>query len=183
MSKTKSLAGIRKVYSHTQSLGQCQRWLSRHLPHAETIAVVSNAEGAKMAARERGAAAIASKTAAALYGLQVLARNIEDEAKNTTRFLVIAEQDAPPSGRDKTSLILSTRNAPGAIYELLTPLAANGVSMSKLESRPARTGLWEYVFYVDLEGHGSDANVARALAELERKASLFKNLGSYPAAV
>jgi chorismate mutase/prephenate dehydratase len=182
MSKTKSLSAIRKVYSHTQSLAQCQGWLSRHLPHAETIAVVSNAEGAKMAARERGAAAIASKTAAALYGLQLLARNIEDEAKNTTRFLVIAEHDAAPSGRDKTSLILSTRNVPGAIHELLTPLAANGVSMSKLESRPARTGLWEYVFYVDIEGHAKDANVTRALAELERNASLFKNLGSYPAA-
>jgi chorismate mutase/prephenate dehydratase len=102
MSKTRTLSSIRKVYSHTQSLGQCQRWLSRHLPHAETIPVVSNAEAAKMAARERGAAAIASKTAASLYGLQLLARNIEDEAKNTTRFLVIAEHDAPPSGRDKT---------------------------------------------------------------------------------
>jgi chorismate mutase/prephenate dehydratase len=143
---------------------------------------VSNAEAAKMAARERGAAAIASKTAAELYGLQLLARNIEDEAKNTTRFLVIAEHDAPPSGKDKTSLILFTRNVPGAIHELLTPLAANGVSMSKLESRPARTGLWEYVFYVDVEGHAKEPNVARALAELERKASLFKNLGSYPAA-
>jgi chorismate mutase/prephenate dehydratase len=114
--------------------------------------------------------------------LQVLARNIEDHARNTTRFLVLAGHDAAPSGKDKTSLILATRNAPGAIHELLTPLAANGVSMTKLESRPARTGLWEYVFYVDIEGHAQDQNVARALIELERTASLFKNLGSYPAA-
>ncbi|HEV7799840.1 MAG TPA: prephenate dehydratase [Burkholderiales bacterium] len=182
MSKGRKLSAIKKVYSHTQSLAQCQHWLTRHLPHAETVPVVSNAEAARLAARERGTAAIASATAAALYGLQLLARNIEDEAKNTTRFLVMASHDAAPSGKDRTSLILATRNVPGAIHALLTPLAANGVSMSRLESRPARTGLWEYVFYVDIEGHARDANVARALAELERKASLFKNLGSYPAA-
>jgi len=182
MSKAKSLEAIVKVYSHMQSLAQCQHWLARHLPRAQTAAVVSNAEAARIAARERGAAAIASKTAADLYGLQLLAKNIEDEAKNTTRFLVIAGEDAAPSGRDKTSLILSTRNVPGAIHDLLTPLATNRVSMSRLESRPARTGLWEYVFYVDIEGHARDANVARALTEIERKASLFKNLGSYPAA-
>ena len=182
MSKAKSLGAIRKVYSHTQSLAQCQQWLARHLPQVETVAVVSNAEAAKLAAKERGAAAIASRTAAALYGLDILARNIEDEARNTTRFLVMAHDDAPPTGKDKTSLILATRNVPGAIHDLLTPLAQNRVSMTKLESRPARTGLWEYVFYVDIEGHTRDANVARALAELERKASMFKNLGSYPAA-
>jgi chorismate mutase/prephenate dehydratase len=178
-----ALSGIKKVYSHTQSLAQCQQWLARHLPHAEKVPVVSNAEAARLAARERGAAAIASKTASELYGLQLLARNIEDEPKNTTRFLVMSGHDAELSGRDKTSLILSTRNVPGAMYELLTPLEANRVSMTKLESRPARTGLWEYVFYVDIEGHRKDTNVGLALAELERKATLFKNLGSYPAAV
>ena len=182
MSKSRTTASIRKVYSHTQSLAQCQHWLSRHLPQAERVPVVSNAEAARLASRERGAAAIASKTAAELYGLTLLARNIEDEARNTTRFLVLAAHDAAPSGRDKTSLILSTRNVPGAVHDLLTPLETNRVSMTKLESRPARTGLWEYVFYVDIEGHSRDANVARALAELERKATLFKNLGSYPAA-
>jgi len=182
MSKASTREGIRTVYSHTQSLAQCQRWLARHLPHAKQIAVVSNAEAARKAAAEKAAAAIASKTAAELYGLNVLAKNIEDESKNTTRFLVLATHDAERSGKDKTSLILSTRNVPGAIHDLLTPLARNGVSMTKLESRPARTGLWEYVFYVDLEGHRDDGEVARALADLERKASLFKNLGSYPAA-
>jgi chorismate mutase/prephenate dehydratase len=177
------LAGIRKVYSHAQSLSQCQQWLARTLPRAERVAVVSNAEAARLAARERGAAAIGPRTAAALYGLKLLARNIEDEAKNTTRFLVIAEHAAAPSGRDKTSLVMSTRNVPGAMHELLTPLAANQVSMTRLESRPSRTGLWEYVFYVDIEGHQRDPGVARALAELKQKASLLKILGSYPAAV
>jgi chorismate mutase/prephenate dehydratase len=182
MGKSGKLGDVRRVYSHTQSLGQCQQWLARHLPKAERAPVVSNAEAARLAARERGAAAIGPKTAAALYGLKVIAANIEDESKNTTRFLVIAAQDTARSGRDKTSLVMSTRNVPGAMHELLTPLAANQVSMTRLESRPSRTGLWEYVFYVDIEGHQGDANVARALAELEQKASFLKNLGSYPAA-
>ena len=183
MAKRGGIESIRKVYSHTQSFAQCQRWLATHLPRAEQVAVVSNAEAARMAAKERGTAAIASHTAADLYGLTLLARNIEDEARNTTRFLVLGREEAGPSGRDKTSLILSTQNVPGAVHDLLAPLAANGVSMTKLESRPARKGLWGYVFYVDIEGHGKDPNVARALADIERKASLFKNLGSYPAAV
>ena len=183
MAKRGALAGIRKVYSHAQSLSQCQQWLARNLPRADRVAVVSNAEAARFAARERGTAAIGPRVAAALYRLQLLARNIEDEAKNTTRFLVIAEHDAAPSGRDKTSLAMSTRNVPGAMHELLTPLAANQVSMTRLESRPSRTGLWEYVFYVDIEGHQQDPKVARALAELKQKASFLKILGSYPAAV
>lgn len=183
MAKRGGIANVRRVYSHTQSLAQCQRWLATHLAHAEQVPVVSNAEAARIAARERGAAAIASRTAAELYGLTLLARNIEDEAKNTTRFLVLGRYEAAPSGRDRTSLILATRNVPGAVHGLLAPLAENGVSMTKLESRPARTGLWEYVFYVDIEGHAADRNVARALQALESKASLFKNLGSYPAAI
>jgi chorismate mutase/prephenate dehydratase len=182
MGHTKRIAAIRKVYSHTQSLAQCQRWLARHAPQAEQVPVVSNAQAAKLASKERGAAAIASRTAAVLYKLELIAPNIEDEPNNTTRFLVLGSHDAGPTGRDKTSLILSTRNVPGAIHGLLTPLASNGVSMTKLESRPARTGLWEYVFYVDIQGHRSEANVDAALSDLERRASLFKNLGSYPAA-
>jgi len=183
MSRQRSLAGIRKVYSHTQSLAQCQHWLARSLPHAERVAVVSNAEAARLAAREARAAAIGPRTAAALYRLRLLARNIEDEPRNTTRFLVLARHDTAPSGRDKTSMVMSTRNVPGAVHALLTPLAANSVSMTRLESRPSRTGLWEYVFFVDIEGHQQDANVARALAALKRRASLLKVLGSYPAAV
>lgn len=182
MSKAKTLAGIKVVYSHTQSLGQCQQWLARNLPGVERIAVVSNAEAARLAARNSKAAAIASKTAAQIYKLNVLASNIQDETRNTTRFLVLAQEDAVPSGLDKTSLILSTRNVPGAIHDLLSPLAANGVGMSRLESRPARTGLWEYVFYIDIEGHARDDKVARALAQIERKATFVKVLGSYPRA-
>jgi chorismate mutase/prephenate dehydratase len=182
MSRAKNRAGITKVYSHTQSLAQCQHWLARHLPGAERIAVVSNAEAARLAARDAKSAAIASRTAAELYKLKVLARDIQDESRNTTRFLVLSCEDSTPSGRDKTSLIVSTRNAPGAIHELLSPLAKNGVSMTRLESRPARTGLWEYVFYIDIEGHARDDKVVQALAEVERKASFVKNLGSYPSA-
>jgi len=182
MSNARSRTAIRTVYSHTQSLAQCQQWLSRHLPEAERIAVVSNAEAARLASRDKRAAAIASSTAATLYGLKLLARNIEDDPKNTTRFAVIGAEHAAPSGRDKTSLILSTRNVPGAIHDLLTPLAKHGVSMTRLESRPARTGRWEYVFYIDIEGHQLEPKVARALAALSRKAAFLKVLGSYPVA-
>jgi chorismate mutase/prephenate dehydratase len=182
MSKAKSRTNVKKVYSHTQSLAQCQHWLARNLPGAEQIAVVSNAEAARLAARDVKSAAIASKTAAELYKLHLLARNIQDESSNTTRFLVLSREKVSPSGRDKTSLILSTRNVPGAIHDLLSPLAKNGVSMTRLESRPARTGLWEYVFYIDIEGHTRDEKVAQALAAIERNASFLKNLGSYPVA-
>ncbi len=182
MSNARGRSDIRTVYSHTQSLAQCQQWLSRHLPDAERVAVVSNAEAAKLASKDKKAAAIASSTAATLYGLKLLARNIEDDPKNTTRFAVIGSADVAPSGRDKTSLILSTRNVPGAIHDLLTPLAKHGVSMTRLESRPARTGRWEYVFYIDIEGHQLEPKVARALAALGRKAAFLKVLGSYPVA-
>jgi len=183
MAKASRRGDIRRVYSHTQSLAQCQQWLARHLQHAERVAVVSNAEAARLAAKDRRAAAVGAKTAAGLYGLKVLARNIEDEPRNTTRFLVLGERDAGPSGKDKTSLIVSTRNVPGAMQRMLTPLAANGVSMTRLESRPARTGLWEYVFYVDIEGHARDARVAKALEEMRGYVTFLKILGSYPLAV
>lgn len=183
MSRSARIADVTRVYSHTQSLAQCQQWLARRLPRAERIPVVSNAEAARRAARERRAAAIGPRTAAALYGLKLLARNIEDDPKNTTRFLVMGDYDAAPSGRDKTSMVLSAKNVPGAIHGLLAPFAAHGVSLTRLESRPARSGLWEYVFYIDIEGHQQDPRVARALAEVEPRASFLKNLGSYPAAV
>ena len=182
MAKTSKRVEIRKLYSHTQSLAQCQQWLARHLPEAERIAVVSNAEAARLAAKERRAGAIGPKTAAGLYGLNVLARDIEDEPRNTTRFLVLGEEGAGPSGKDKTSLIVSTRNVPGAMHQMLSPLAANGVIMTRLESRPARTGLWEYVFYVDIEGHERDPTVAKALREMREWVTVLKVLGSYPMA-
>ena len=182
MSRSGRAAGVRKIYSHSQSLAQCHEWINRHFPGAKRTPVVSNAEAARMAGKDAVAAAIASKTAAAVYKLKIIAGNIEDEPQNTTRFVVIAADDAGPSGKDKTSLVMSTRNVPGAIHALLTPLAQHGVSMTRLESRPARTGRWEYLFYVDIEGHQQDINVAQALAELQQKAAFLKNLGSYPAA-
>lgn len=172
-----------KVYSHPQSLGQCQGWLNTNLPHAARIPVASNAEAARLAAENPHSAAIAGSQAAALFGLKILVENIEDDASNTTRFLVLGNQQVAPSGKDKTSLVMSTANRPGAVHDLLVPLAKNGVSMTKLESRPARSGLWEYVFYMDIEGHQADVNVAAALAELKQVAAFVKVLGSYPVAV
>ncbi len=127
-------------------------------------------------------AAIASRRAGELFDLKLLAENIEDDSSNTTRFLVLGNQDVAPSGKDKTSLVMSAANRPGAVHDLLTPLAKHGVSMTKLESRPARSGLWEYIFFVDIEGHQSDAKVAAALTELKQVAAFVKVLGSYPVA-
>jgi chorismate mutase/prephenate dehydratase len=174
---------VTRVYSHAQSLAQCAQWLGRHLPDAALVAVASNAEAARMAAAEPGSAAIAGGHAAAIYGLNVLASHIEDEPNNTTRFWVLGRNRVPPSGRDETSLVMSAPNRPGAMHALLEPFATHGVSMTRLESRPARTGLWEYLFFVDLVGHETDATVASALAELRKKAPMLKILGSYPAAV
>ena len=185
MSKTKpaDLASIKRVFSHGQSLAQCHEWLNSNLPRTERIAVASNAEAARRAAEEPGAAAVAGEMAAEHYGLAILASNIEDEPNNTTRFLVLGDYQPKPSGRDKTSLVLSARNRAGAVYEMLTPFATRGVSMTKFESRPSRAGLWEYLFFVDIEGHRDDANVAAALTEVNRIAGFLKVLGSYPAAV
>lgn len=183
MSHQEDIARIQQVYSHPQSLGQCQGWLNANLPHAKRVVVSSNSEAARLAAQQLDNAAIAGKQAAERYGVPVRAENIEDDARNTTRFLVIGNQDVAPSGKDKTSLVLSAPNRPGAVHDLLAPLAKHGVSMTKLESRPARSGLWEYVFYMDIEGHQTDANVAAALAELKQVAAFVKLLGSYPVAV
>jgi len=182
LSRAAMITAVKRIYSHAQSLAQCSRWLNQNCPHAELVPVASNAEAARMAAEEADAAAIAGRSAAEHYGLPVLAANIEDEPNNTTRFAVISRQEVPPSGNDKTSLVMSTRNIPGAIHELLTPLARCGVSMTRLESRPSRTGLWEYVFFVDLEGHQTEDKVARALDEMRGIAAFLKILGSYPVA-
>ena len=183
LSKGADVASVKRVYSHAQSLAQCTRWLSQNCPKAERVPVGSNAEAAKRAQEDAESAAIAGRAAANHYALTVLAENIEDEPNNTTRFVVLSRQDVAPSGRDKTSLVMSTRNVPGAIHELLTPLADHGVSMTRLESRPSRTGLWEYVFFLDMEGHQSDANVARALTQMREIAAFLKILGSYPVAL
>lgn len=183
LSQRCELSAVKTVYSHPQSLGQCQGWLNAHLPHAARIPVASNAEAARMASENAHSVAIAGSQAAAHFGLKICMENIEDDANNTTRFLVLGNQQVAPSGNDKTSLVMSAANRPGAVHDLLVPLAKNGVSMTKLESRPARSGLWEYVFYVDIEGHQADAKVAAALAELKQVAAFVKVLGSYPVAV
>lgn len=184
LSKSKTLQSVRKIYSHSQSLAQCAGWLAQNLPGIERIAVASNAEAAQRAAAEEGAAAVAGLGAAERYGLEPLARSIEDEPNNTTRFLVLGTIDPAPSGRDRTSLVLSAENRPGAVHALLTPLAQHGVSMSRIESRPARarSTLWEYLFFIDVEGHRDDPHVAQALAALRTRAPFLKILGSYPAA-
>ena len=182
MAKSADLSAIRRVYSHPQSLGQCAGWLNRNLPQAERVPASSNAEAARLASLEEGAAAIAGEMAAARFGLGILARSVEDDPNNTTRFLVVGMHDAGPSGRDKTSIVCASQNKAGAMYALLEPLARHGVSMSKFESRPSRTGLWEYVFYVDVEGHQSEEKVAKAFAELRDRAAFVKVLGSYPSA-
>ena len=176
-------SGIRRVLAHQQALAQCRGWLDANLPHADRVAVGSNAEAARMVKAQPVSAAIAGAMAAELYGLPVLVRNIEDEPDNTTRFLVIGKQNALPSGDDKTSILVSVRNRPGALYAMLQPIANNGLSMTRIESRPSRQGLWEYVFYIDLEGHREDTAVSRALAELESEVLAVKILGSYPKAV
>jgi chorismate mutase/prephenate dehydratase len=183
LSNETNLSAISKVYSHAQSLAQCHEWLNRMLPGAQRISVGSNAQAAQMASEEAGVAAIAGEAAAARYKLPRLAENIEDEPNNTTRFLVLGKHDAGPSGRDKTSLIMSAPNRTGALHELLLPLSSAGVSMCRLESRPARNALWEYVFYVDIEGHREEPAIKAALVELASRSAYLKTLGSYPIAV
>lgn len=182
LSKASAIADVSRVYAHAQSLAQCNGWLARHLPSADRIPCSSNAEAARRASQEDGAAAIASRAAAELYEMTVLAANIEDQANNTTRFVVIGDQDVAPSGRDRTSVAMAAPNRPGALHELLGPLAEHNVSMSRFESRPSGTGLWEYVFFFDVEGHQQDTAVAAALAEVRARAAFVKILGSYPVA-
>ena len=180
MSRATDTGAVKRVYSHAQSLSQCHEWLNRNLPHLPRIPVASNAEAARLASEDPEACAIGGEAAAQLYSLNILAPNIEDDPNNTTRFLVIADHDAGPSGQDRTSMVFSTHNRPGAIHGLLEPLARHGVDMTKLQSRPARGGLWEYVFFVDIIGHRDDPAVAPALRELHERAAFFKIIGSYP---
>ncbi len=185
MGKMASLERIERVCSHQQSLAQCRAWLQDHLPDVECIGVASNAEAARRARDEQGTAAIAGQTAAAVYALEVLATDIEDRPDNTTRFLVLGRKLFEPSGIDRTTLLVSVSHTggPGALFRLLEPLARHRVSMTRIESRPSRRAKWDYVFFIDLEGHAKDKPVAQALAALQRRASLFRILGSYPRAV
>jgi chorismate mutase/prephenate dehydratase len=175
-----SVEGVSSVRAHQQALAQCREWLDANLPGAERVAVSSNAEAARLANEDESVVAIASETAAEMYDLHVLAKNIEDDPNNSTRFLVVGRQKVGRSGKDKTSLMVAVHNKPGALYSLLAPIARHGVSMTKIESRPSRVSKWDYVFFVDVEGHVEDDNVAAALKELASEASLLKVLGSYP---
>jgi chorismate mutase/prephenate dehydratase len=185
MGSMNSLGRIVRVCSHPQSLAQCREWLEEHLPGIEQVPVSSNAEGARRARDEKGTAAIAGETAAEVYGLKVLAAEIEDRADNTTRFLVLGRKLFAPSGEDRTTLLVSVlhTDAPGALSRLLEPLARHRVSLTRIESRPSRRRKWDYVFFIDFEGHAEDSHIAKALAALKKRASLFRVLGSYPRAV
>lgn len=175
-----AMTDITVVRAHPQALAQCQNWLNRYCPQVERQAVASNAQAAQMATVDRHSAAIASEAAAKQYGLQILASHIHDDRHNRTRFIVIGHTKTKMSGKDKTSLILSVPNEAGAVHQLLAPLAQHGVSMCRLESRPARTAAWEYYFYVDIHGHQEDDHIAQALSVLQKQAAFYKSLGSYP---
>ena len=180
LTRSASLDGVTRVLAHPQALGQCVAWLNQNVPALERVSVASNAEAARRASLDPEVAAIAGDQAAVRYGLQTVAALIQDDAHNRTRFVVLGRHHSKRSGRDKTSLILSVANRAGAVYEMLAPLARHGVSMTRFESRPARNGAWDYHFFVDVEGHASDTNIAVALQELQQACAFYRCLGSYP---
>ena len=179
-----TMEGIETVCAHPQALAQCHGWLSTHLPHAERRPMASNAEGARLAGTDGKLAAIASARAGSEFGLHLVAPAIQDEANNRTRFAVVTHPQRHPqpkaSGHDCTSLVVSVTNRPGAVHDMLVPLKVHGVSMTRFESRPARSGQWEYYFYIDLQGHPDQPHVATALRELREACAFFKLLGTYP---
>jgi len=185
MGHMQDLKDVKRVCSHPQSLAQCRGWLAQHLPDAEKISVASNAEAARRARDEHGTVALAGEAAASVYGLKILFNAVEDREDNSTRFVVVGRKLFPPSGNDKTSVLVSAKETEeaGVLLQLLLPLSKNGVSMTRIESRPSRRRKWDYVFFLDLEGHADDANVRKALEEMKAKASLFKVLGAFPKAV
>jgi chorismate mutase / prephenate dehydratase len=180
LTQTGSTQGVTRVLAHPQALAQCQNWLGLNLPGLSLEPVASNAQAAQLASQDPTIAAIASDIAARAWDLHLVAQGIQDDPMNRTRFLAVGKIDNLPSGHDKTSLILAVPNEAGAVYRMLAPLSQNGVSMTRFESRPARTGQWEYLFYVDIEGHRQDPQVAKSLDELQSSSAFFKVLGSYP---
>lgn len=171
---------IRKVYSHPQVFGQCRNWLRHNLPGVDLIEVSATPRAAELAATEPGAAAIAGKMAAEVYGLEILVPSIQDQPNNTTRFLVIAQHPSPPTGTDRTSLMFCVRDEPGALFHALEPFNRLKISMSKIESRPSKRKAWEYFFFCDVDGHASEPRLQEALAELETHCTFMKILGTYP---
>ncbi len=183
LSRSDSMNAITAVHAHPQALAQCWHWLNAHLPNVERVSESSNAAAAKLAVETPGIAAIAGDTAAELYGLNTLMKGIEDEKSNTTRFLIIGDQDIPPSGDDATLLLVSAPHRPGGLCRLLQPLEAAGVSMTSIESRPSRSELWVYVFFIAVDGHQHDATLAPVLEQLRELGPQVKVLGSYPRAL
>jgi len=183
MGHVENLTDVTEVFSHQQSLAQCRQWLDTNLPNAVRTAVSSNAEAARLASESDNKMAIAGEVAANLYRLNILEKNIEDESNNTTRFIIIGQQQPASTGLDKTSLLVSTGNRAGSLHEILEPFARYGISMSHIESRPSKQGLWDYVFFIDINGHKDDDDVAKALNLLKDNVNLLNILGSYPKAV
>lgn len=183
LSRDTNTDNLVRVFGHSQALAQCKSWLSTNMKGVERQSVASNAEGVVKASMESNTAAIASSSAAEHYGLNIIASDIEDTPGNTTRFLLIGEHDAEPSGLDKTSLLATSLNRPGSLVHLLEPFAENGIDMTRIQSRPSRTGLWEYVFFLDIIGHAEDDNVKKVLQQVKERSGVFKILGSYPQAV
>ena len=183
LSRTGRVEDVERVYSHPQSLAQCKIWLRQHLPASERMATASNAEGARRARLADDAAAIAGEAVAHVYGLKVIAGPIEDRPDNTTRFLVLGRELFPPTGHDRTSMLVFVKDQPGALFNALRPFADHGVSMNRIESRPAHSGLWQYAFFIDLLGHIDDAPMRAALDELAPHAAEIRVLGSYPVAI
>ncbi|GHC25228.1 prephenate dehydratase [Aidingimonas halophila] len=174
---------VSRIYSHPQSFAQCRKWLDAHYPHAERVAVASNAEAAKLVKTEWHSAAIAGDMAARLYGLEKIAEKIEDSPDNSTRFLIIGNHNVPMSGEDKTSIVVAMRNQPGALHELLEPFHRHQIDLTRLETRPSRTGVWNYVFFIDFKGHRDEPEVAAVLEEVRLRSAELKVLGSYPMGV
>ncbi len=182
LSKADGMSKIKTVAAHSQALGQCRAWLDRYLPEIETKPMLSNAEAAILATKEHDVAAIASDMAGKLYGLKTIASGIEDEKENTTRFLIVGQQDYSPSGDDKTSIVISAPNKAGSLFSLIQPFSKHGIDMSRIESRPSRKNNWDYVFFIDVIGHQQDENLRAAIEEVRSNAAYFKLLGSYPRA-
>ena len=180
MTQSGNMDGVHTICAHSQALAQCQGWLNQHFPNIPRQAVSSNAEAARLASEDGKVAAIAGEIASKRYGLQVVNAHIQDEPQNRTRFAVIGRKETEPTGKDQTSLLLSVQNKAGAVYSMLEPLEKYGVSMTRLESRPAKTGNWEYYFFVDIEGHVREEKIKQALSELKDRVVYFKVLGSYP---